>query len=95
MLNLSQLVCTVRHPVQVFLLLAKARMGFCSAGVKEGHGMGAQESIFAAEKGSIGPFARSHAEKCLYVTGLILYSKYQSKSHCSFILVHFTFEIFK
>lgn len=60
-------------------------MGFHSAGVKEGHGMGAQGSIFAAEKGSIGPFAQSHAVKRLFVIGLTLHTKYQSKSHCALI----------
>ncbi len=82
-LNLSQLVCTVRHSVQVFVV-TESHMSFHSAGVKEGHGMGAQGSIFAAEKGSMGPFAQRHAVKCVFVIGLTLHSKYQSKSHYAF-----------
>lgn len=71
-------------------------MSFHSAGVKEGHGMGAQGSIFAAEKRSIGPFAQSHAVKYLFVIGFTLHTKYQSRIHCDFdwqTMVNFEMEV--
>jgi len=59
--------------------------------MKEGHG--AHGSIFAAERGSIGPFAHSHAVKCLFVIGLTLHmvnfdNEVLSVMHCMITLTH-------